>query len=203
MRNNSVTNTSSWPNLVIILGGLLMAALWLLFTSLHGPTSFNKDGHFLGQDPLFWGMMMSAPASLLISLGLLAQYRLLAEDVSRKARSGFVLIIIGLVMPAIVDILTVSLGPPLLIPLFALGAFLLVSAHQKTGALPQKAQQMLWFIGVLLVLGTLSFFIPIEVLDQYQGYRIYGVLVNLLFGLAWAMFGYNMWRDRLHENEKE
>ena len=202
MKNNPATNTSSWQNLAIILGGLLMAALWLLFTSLHGPTSFNQDRRFLGQDPLFWGMMMSAPANLLISLGLLAQYRLLAKDVSRKARGGFVLIIVGLMLPAIVDILTVSLGPPLLIPLFALGVLLLASAHQKTDALPKKAQQILWFIGVLLVLGTLSFFIPIEVLDQYQGYRIYGVLANLLFGLAWTMFGYTMWRDRLHEKER-
>ena len=41
--------------MAIIGGGLIMIALGPLFTALHGPTSVNEDGHWLGQDPLFWG----------------------------------------------------------------------------------------------------------------------------------------------------
>lgn len=61
----------NWPELLMIIGGWLMAVLWPLFTILHGPTSFNQDRHFLGRDPLFWGMLMSAPASLMIAFGLI------------------------------------------------------------------------------------------------------------------------------------
>ncbi len=166
-----------------------MAVLWLLFTKLHGPTSFNQDGHWLGGDPLFWGMMMSAPASILISLGLVGHYRLLAGDVSRMARIGFVLVIIGLVIPALVDFATVSLGPPLFLPLLAIGLVMLGSVRREPGNLSQTSQRMLLFLGMLLVIAMLSFFIPTDALDQYNGYRIYGILVNFLFGMGWVVFG--------------
>jgi len=195
MQKKNILSVSNWPNLVIIIGGLLMAVLWLLFTKLHGPTSFNRDGHWLGGDPLFWGMMMSAPASILISLGLVGHYRLLAGDVNRMARIGFVLTIIGLVIPALVDFATISLGPPLLLPLLAIGLIMLGSAHREPGNLSQIGQRILLFLGILLAVAFLSFFIPTDVLDQYNGYRIYGILVNFLFGVGWVVFGAS------HKNE--
>ncbi len=121
---------SNWPELLMIVSGLLMAILWPLFTILHGPTSFNRDGHFLGQDPLFWGMVMSAPASLMIALGLIARYPLLAR-VDRKARIGFRLLLVGLVISALVNLITVSLGPPFMVPLIAIGCLLLGTSHRK------------------------------------------------------------------------
>jgi hypothetical protein len=189
MQKKNVSSVSKWPNLVIIMGGLLMAVLWLLFTKLHGPTSFNRDGHWLGGDPLFWGMMMSAPASILISLGLVGHYHLLAGDVNRMARTGFVLTIIGLVIPALVDFATISLGPPLFLPLLAIGLLMLGSARREPANLSQTSQRMLLFLGMLLVIAILSFFISTDVLDQYNGYRIYGILVNFLFGIGWVVFG--------------
>jgi hypothetical protein len=192
MQKKNVSSVSNWPNLVIIMGGLLMAVLWLLFTKLHGPTSFNRDGHWLGGDPLFWGMMMSAPASILISLGLVGHYRLLAGDVSHKARIGFMLVMIGLVVPALVDFVTVALGPPLLLPLLAIGLLMLGLARREPGNLPQTCQQILLLLGVLLAVAALSFFIPTDVLDQYNGYRIYGILVNFIFGGSWVVFGVSL-----------
>jgi len=189
-----VSQESVWPNLFIIVGGLLMAALWPLFTFLHGPTSFNRDGHFLGQDPLFWGMLMSAPASLMIAFGLIARYPFLAR-VDRKADVGFVLLLGGLVISALVDLITVSLGPPFMVPLMAIGCLLLGASHRKKEGLPKTGWRMLLFLGILMTLAVLSFFIPIEVLDQYYGYRIYGILTILLFGLWWAVFGLSLWRD--------
>jgi hypothetical protein len=76
-------------------GGLLMAALWFRFTTLHGPTSFNEDRRWLGHDPLFWGSMMSAPPSLLISLGLFGHRSMLLASSSRRARIGFFLVMVG------------------------------------------------------------------------------------------------------------
>jgi hypothetical protein len=185
---------SNWPELLMIVGGLLMAALWPLFTILHGPTSFNQDNYFLGRDPLFWGMLMSAPASLMIAFGLIARYPLLAR-VDRKANIGLVLLLIGLIFSALVDLITVSLGPPFMVPLMAIGCLLLGASHRKKEVLPKTSWRTLLFLGILMTLAVLSFFIPIEVLDQYYGYRIYGVLTNLLFGLGWAVFGLSLWRD--------
>ena len=48
-----------------------MIPMWVRYTTLHGPTSFDEDGHWLGQGPGFWGSMM-ATAMLLIVLGLYA-----------------------------------------------------------------------------------------------------------------------------------
>jgi hypothetical protein len=105
------------------------------------------------------------------------------------ARIGFALTIIGLVIPALVDIATVSLGPPLLLPLLATGLIMLGSAHREPGNLSQTNQRMLLFLGILLAVAILSFFIPTDALDQYNGYRIYGILVNFLFGVGWVVFG--------------
>ena len=44
-----------------------MVPMWVRYTTLHGPTSFDEDGHWLGQGPGFWGSMM-APAMLLIGV---------------------------------------------------------------------------------------------------------------------------------------
>lgn len=43
-----------------------------------------------------------------------------------------------------------------------------------------------------MTIAFLSFFIPIDVLDRHYGYRIYGILTNLLFGLGWAAFGLSL-----------
>ena len=189
------SKVSNWPELLMIVGGLLMAVLWPLFTVLHGPTSFNRDQHFLGRDPLFWGMLMSAPASLMIAFGLIARYPLLAR-VDRKAKFGFVLLLVGLVISATVDLITVSLGPPFMVPLIAIGCLLLGVSHRKKDILPNPSWRMLLFLGILMTLAVLSFFIPIEVLDRYYGYRIYGILTNLLFGLGWAVFGLSLWSNK-------
>lgn len=65
-----------WPSVLLVVGGLLMALLWIRFTTLHGPTSFNEDGHWLGGSSIFWGGMIGF-ASLLIVLGLYGYRNLL------------------------------------------------------------------------------------------------------------------------------
>jgi hypothetical protein len=34
--------------MAVVAGGLIMAALWLVFTNGHGPTPFNEDRAVLG-----------------------------------------------------------------------------------------------------------------------------------------------------------
>ena len=195
VNNKAASKLPPWPNLVIIAGGLLMVALWPIYTTLHGPTSFNQNGAWLGQQPEFWGAMMEAPASLLIALGLFGHYALLAGGAGRLARIGFGLIMIGLILPALVDLALLAIVPPLLSPLVAIGLFLLAVSHQKKPAFPKLGQLALWGMGGLLLLSFLwALLMPMDVSDQLGGYRIFGVMANLLFGAGWIVLGVSLWK---------
>lgn len=192
MINNKGAAVSKWPSTAFILGGVLMAVLWPLYITLHGPTSYDQDGRFLGGGPLFWGMMMSAPASILYSLGLVGYYRLLTKDGGQMARIGTVLALIGLVIPAIVDFVMVAIGPPLLMPLTIIGLILVAIANRKNPALPKIAQWTLLVLGILWLLAFLMFLVPQNVFNQIEGYRIYGFLAHLLFGAGWVVLGISL-----------
>ena len=192
MINNKGAAVSNWPSTAFILGGVLMAVLWPLYITLHGPTSYDQDGRFLGGGPLFWGMMMSAPASILFSVGLVGFYRLLTKDGGWMARIGIVLALVGLVIPAIVDFVMVAIGPPLLMPLTIIGLILVAIANRKNPALPKIAQWTLLVLGILWLLAFPMFLIPQNVFNQIEGYRIYGFLAHLLFGAGWVVLGISL-----------
>lgn len=185
---------SNWPNVVMVVGGVLMATLWLLYINLHGPTSFDQNGRFLGGGPLFWGMMMNAPASILFALGLVGNYRLLTKDAGRLAQVGLVLALLGLVIPAVIDFVMVAIGPPLLMPLTIIGLILVAVANRQNRTLPKIAQRTLLGLGILLLLALPMFLIPLDIFDQIEGYRIYGILAHLLFGAGWVLLGVSLMR---------
>lgn len=178
----------------MIVGGLLMAVLWPLFISLHGPTSFNLNGHALGQGPEFWGSMMEGPASLLIALSLFGYYPLLAGHADRKAQIGFVLVVIGLIVTGVADLILLAIVPPFLSPLVAIGLILLALSHRDNPAFPIPARYASWGMSILLLF---SFFwtllLPIDVFDRVNGYVVFGVTANLLFGVGWIVFGVSLW----------
>ena len=43
---------------LLVVGGLVAVPVWLVFTSVHGPTSFNENNITLGRDMHFWGMLL-------------------------------------------------------------------------------------------------------------------------------------------------
>lgn len=173
---------------LIILGGTLMIPLWSLFTSLHGPTSVNQDGHFLGRDPLFWGSMTSAP-NLMIAAGLWGTRLLLYVTAGRTARIGYVLMLIGLTVPAVVDLATLTLGPPLLLPALAMGLMLLAIGHRSSQTLPRTSRRALFSLGVVLLLGFTWALVPNEITDPVQGYRSFGIITSVLGGGGWMAIG--------------
>ncbi len=174
-------------------GGVLMVPLWARYTSLHGPTSFDEDGHWLGQGPGFWGSMM-APAMLLIVLGLYGHRTLLMEHGGRSARIGYWLTMIGLGVPAVLDLTIREVVPPFLMPLAAIGLILLAAAHRHDSSLPRTCRVALLAMGMLLAAAFLMNGIPLETLDRFQWYRLYGILSNVLFGLGWVAFGASLAR---------
>lgn len=195
MAADSVSQPRSWPNLALVSGGLLMAPTWARYTTLHGPTSFDEDGHWLGQGPGFWGSMM-APAMLLIVLGVYGHRTLLAGRGGRIARVGYWLTVIGLGVPAVLELSIRETMPPLFMPLAALGLILLAVAHRQDPSLPTTCRVTLWALGLLLSGAFLMNAIPLETLDRFQWYRLYGLLSNLLFGLGWVVFGASLAKQR-------
>ncbi len=165
-----------------------MIPMWVRYTTLHGPTSFDEDGHWLGQGPGFWGSMM-APAMLLILLGVFGHRTLLAGHGGRIARIGYWLTVTGLGIPAVLDLAAREVVPPLLMPLAATGLILLATAHRHDQSFPITCRAALLAMGVLLAAALLMNAIPLETLDTFQWYRLYGFLSNALFGLGWALFG--------------
>lgn len=80
--------------------------------------------------------------------------------------------------------------PPLLAPL--LGAGLIMIAHGQRGERPvsRVAQSVLVGMGLTQIF-AFTWFLVIrpDVLDQIAGYRIYGVVANVLFAVGWIVLG--------------
>ena len=195
MKAAAARASSSWPSLVILAGGLLMVLLWPIYTMLHGPTSFYQRRLLLGMEGQVWGFLMEGPPSLLIVSGLIGHRPLLTGQAGRMARVGFVLTLVGLMVPALIDFATVAIGPPLLAPLLVVGLLMLALGNRGNPGLPQSSKLALWGMAVVLLLSfSWAIMIPLEVSDRIGGYRIFGLMANLLFGAGWVVFGTGLWR---------
>ena len=135
-----------------------------------------------------------APASLLIVLGVYGHRILLAGRGGRIARIGYWLTMIGLGVPAVTDLAIREVFPPLLMPLAAVGLIFLAAARRRDPTLPTTCRVALLAMGILLGVAFLMNAVPLETLDTFQWYRLYGILSNVLFGLGWVVFGANLAR---------
>jgi hypothetical protein len=176
------------PSVLLIAGGALKIPLWVLFISLHGPTSYNEDRLFLGGDPLIWGALMSAVPSLLVVGGLAGHARSLGAPIARRV--GLILALAALGIPALVDLATRALWPPLLVPALAAGALLIGATGRRDPRLPDVSRVAFLAIGVLLA-AAFAFVLltPLEVFDEIEGYRLQGMVEHVLVGLGWAAVG--------------
>ena len=175
-------------SLLLIAGGALKIPLWMVFISLHGPTSFNENGRYLGGDPLIWGAVMSGVPSLLVAAGLIGHSRLLGAPAARRV--GLVLALAALVVPALVDLVTGALWPPLLLPVLAAGSIVMGVTGSRNPALGKLSAGALVVIGVLLA-ATFAYavVIPQEVFDAIEGYRLEGLVEHVTVGVGWVLVG--------------
>ncbi len=177
----------------MIAGGVLMIVLWPVFTTLHGPTSFNEDGHLLGMDSLFWGSMMEGPSSLLIAFGLAGSYTLLTRSAGRMARLGFVLTMIGLVIPALVNLAVFAVMPPLFAPLLGIGLVLIAVGNRASLSVTRLSRFTLVALGMTQVFAFIwALAVRPDLIDRIDGYRIYGAVATVLFGIGWIVFGISL-----------
>ena len=181
---------SRWAAVAMILGGAWLIAVWPVFTTLHGPTSVDEGGELFGGGVLFWGSLLEGPSGALIALGLAGSYRMLTGSGGWKARVGFALAMFGLVIPTTFNLAFQGQVPPLLAPLFGAGLILIMAGNRAGSWLTTFERRLLLGQGVILIYSGLWFLVvrP-DVLDRIYGYRIYGVVANVLFGVGWILFG--------------
>ena len=168
-------------------------ALWPIYTTVHGPGSVDQQGEFLGMGTLFWGSMMEGPSGLLIALGLAGSYGRLTAGGGRMARIGYVLAMIGVLIPALINLAILAVMPPLLAPIFGSGLILIALANRGSSTLTRFSRRVLWALGIVLLWSFLWMAaVRPHVLDQIQGYRIYGAVASVLFGVGWILFGVSL-----------
>ncbi|MBA2456807.1 MAG: hypothetical protein H0V48_09770 [Nocardioidaceae bacterium] len=91
-----------------------------------------------------------------------------------------------------IDLLILATVPPLLYPIEAAGLILLAWA----APVPQG-----WARGVLVVMAALllatmwSVFVTQDEWDAVNGYRIHGIVANVLVGLGWVTLGATLLRQ--------
>lgn len=185
----------------MVMGGLLMGGLWLIFTTVHGPTSFNEDRAVLGGSMVFWGMLLGGIPNLLIAAGLFMLSPRLGAATGRLAHVGYVLLLIGLIVPALIDLSSQALGAPFFLPFAAIGLALLAFGTRLHPRVSEPSRLLLLFIGVLLAIAFAWALLPSPLTDPIGGYRIYGAFAHLGAGIGWALFGISIWRSRMPTTE--
>ena len=183
-----------WGVSCIVVGGLLMIILWLILTTSHGATSFNEDRSVLGGSMLLWGMLLGSVPNLLIAGGLVLLSSSLMPTGGRLARAGFVLVLIGLVVSATVDLIIQALGAPFFVPVVGIGLILLAVGIREDQRVGKLSRYLLLFIGLVLVVAFVWALVPSALTDPIGGYRIYGCLAHFAAGMGWVLFGITMIR---------
>jgi hypothetical protein len=173
-----------------------MIATWPIFTVLHGPTSVNAAGELLGLDSLAWGSVMEGPSLLLIAAGLAGARRLIAGE-GRPAAVGWWLVIICLVVQSLANLAVLAPWPPLLAPVVAAGLLFMARGHRGGESAGARTRLLLYGLGATQTFAFLWFLaVRPATLDQIDGYRIYGLIANVLYGLGWVLLGLSMLAPR-------
>ncbi len=177
------TGGARWAAWALVAGGAASAALWLVFTVVHGPTSFNENNPVLGGDMHFWGMLLGVIPNVVLVAGLLGLRQPLLAGAGRTATIGYWLAVAALFASAAVDLVGRSLGPPLLMPFQGVGLVLVGLAGGSDLRRPLLA------IGVLILAAFGFAWVPLEISDRFGGYRIFGFLAHFAVGVGWVFTG--------------
>ncbi len=176
-------------------GSLLILILWPIYISEHGPTSFERNQLVFGQRTLFWGSLLGGLPNLMLAAGLVGLRSVVLAGIRSWARVGFGLTLLGLLVPAVVDLLTSSLGPPWFVPIVGIGSVLLAAAKWRDPLWRGRAAYLLLSLGILQAVAIAWFFMPKDVFDSINGYRLYGLMAHVLVGIGWMLLGVHFFRN--------
>jgi hypothetical protein len=191
MTSRSPGASHRWAAWCLIAGGAAAGGLWLVFTVSHGPTSYNEDRAILGLGMHGWGMLLGVVPNALLLAGLVGLRASLLAAAGRAAGIGYIVAVGGLLASAMVDLAVRALGPPLLVPVQAIGLVLLGAAPGSTARArhPRAVARVILAIGILLIAAFAIALIPLDISDRFGGYRIYGAVAHLATGVGWVLAG--------------
>jgi hypothetical protein len=101
---------------------------------------------------LFWGMLLGGIPNLLIAAGLVVLSSRLGLVTGRLARVGYVLVLFGLIVPALIDLSIRALGAPFFLPVAATGLMVLAVETRHNPCVGRESRALLAFIGVSLAI---------------------------------------------------
>ena len=136
---------------------------------------------------------MEGPSGLLIAAGLAGSYFLLVAHGGLMARIGFWMAVGGLVVPSAASIAIRETVPPLLAPVLGVGLLLMAFANRKAPVVSSLQRFLLAALGCAQLSAFLwALAVRPDLMDRIDGYRIYGVVANLLFGVGWIALGLSL-----------
>lgn len=168
----------------LIAGGIAAAVLFVPFTLTHGPTSYNLEREVLGWDMHRWGLLMGTIPEVLIGVGLWRLRGLLAG--ARRVTAGALAVVCAtMFLFAAMNLALGGIGPPfdlfLLVPATAVAA--------ATTARHGATRAMLVLLAATYCAALAIALVPQQVSDAVDGYRIFGLVVNVGVGVLWAVLG--------------
>jgi len=179
----------------VVLGGGLMAALFVPFTLAHGPTSDNLEREILGWDMHRWGFLLGVLPNLLIAGGLWRG----RERIAGGRRGATVALAVGcvaLLLDALMNLVFRALGPPFVLFLLAPAAVVLAALIPTGDAARTRTRVVVVALGVVLAAGLALASVPQETSDSLDGYRVFGIVVFGVGGVLWALLGVSLLRRR-------
>jgi hypothetical protein len=184
-----------WGGMAAMVGGVLWAVDWALFTVGHGPTTTNLNLQVLGLRPDTWDRILVVPLSL-IAVGVVAVYSRQASRAGWLGSSGCVVSLVGLTLWIVGNL---SGWPPGAVIVLAFGMILFGAATLRAKVLPRWSRAIPLVLGVVLIPGFFLTF-PGFVLDfppfnSIYAFGLAGYFTHIAQGLGWALLGYVSWTE--------
>lgn len=172
----------------VVIGGLMMTALFVPFTLAHGPTSFNEERLVLGFDMHRWGLLLGVLPNLLIGAGLWRLRKRITAG-RREPSTALVILCCALMLDGLLNLGLGSLGAPFVLFILAPTILALAAVAPAGGLGRVRLRVLLAALGVSLAVGVALALLAQATSDAFGGYRVFGILVYGVGGLLWASLG--------------
>ena len=173
---------------IVVLGGLLMAVLYVPFTITHGPTSINRGDEVLAADMHVWGFLLGVLPCTALGFGLW-RLRGLAAGARAITRTAWTAVAVLLGLSAAQDLAFRALGPPFLYFVLVPVLFVVVATHRPRVPGDPAVRIATATLSLVLLGGLANMLLLQETEDWFGNYRMATVLLYGAGGLAWAALG--------------
>lgn len=170
--------------LALIGGGIAAAVLFVPFTVAHGPTSVNLERQVVGWDMHQWGLVLGTIPPLLVGIGILMGREHIAGG-GRASSVALVVMSLTMFLFAAMNLAFRAIGPPFDLAVLAPASVVAALMARRAGA----PRVVLGLLAVTYCVGLGLGLLPLESLDSFGGYRIFGIITHAGVGMLWAAMG--------------